>query len=78
MLVFLLIGVNFNKFVVNNNKLIKIGCLEEVNGAIRLTKHGAYFVEDVCDSIIDAALKEESEFLARTPHSEGMTSSRLN
>jgi len=60
------------------SKLTEIGCLEEVNGAIRLTKHGAYFVEDVCDYIIDTALKEESEFLERTPHSDGMTSTRFN
>lgn len=59
-------------------KLTDLGCLEAVNGAIRLTKYGAYFVEDVCDCIIDAALKEESELLARAPHSEGKTSSRVN
>jgi oxygen-independent coproporphyrinogen-3 oxidase len=59
-------------------KLTDLGCLEGANGAIRLTKYGAYFVEDICDSIIDAALKDESEFLVRTPHSEGKTSSRLD
>jgi len=53
------------------------GCLKQEDGAINLTKYGAYFVEDVCDYIIDAVLKEESESLARTPHSEGGTSSRL-
>ncbi len=59
------------------SELTALGCLEEANGAIRSTKYGAYFVEDVCDYIIDAALKEESTHLVRTPHSEGKTSSRL-
>ena len=60
------------------SKLTDFGCLEDVNGAFRLTKYGAYFVEDVCDFIIDTALNEESELLVRSPHSEGQTSSRLN
>ncbi|MCK5681444.1 coproporphyrinogen III oxidase family protein [bacterium] len=60
------------------SKLTDLGCLEEENGAIRLTKHGAYFVEDVCDCIIDTALKEESESLVRSPHSEGTTSSMFD
>ena len=59
-------------------KLTDLGCLEVDNGAIRLTKYGAYFVEDVCDYIIDTALKEESVLLSRAPHSEGKTSSRVN
>jgi oxygen-independent coproporphyrinogen-3 oxidase len=54
------------------------GCLEQENSAIRLSKYGAYFVEDVCDYIIDTVLKEESSCLVRTPHSEGGTSSRLS
>ena len=53
------------------------GCLQQEDGAIKLTKYGAYFVEDVCDYIIDAVLKEESNSLLRTPHSEGKISSRL-
>ncbi len=53
------------------------GCLQQEAGAINLTKYGAYFVEDVCDYIIDAVLKEESGALIRTPHSEGKISSRL-
>jgi coproporphyrinogen III oxidase-like Fe-S oxidoreductase len=53
------------------------GCLEQDDSAIRLSKYGAYFVEDVCDYIIDAVLKEESSGLVRAPHSDGGTSSRL-
>ncbi len=53
------------------------GCLTKEDGNIRLTKYGAYFVEDVCDYIIDSALKEEPGRLVRAPHSEGGTSARL-
>ena len=60
------------------SKLSEYGCIENQDGAIRLSKYGAYFVEDVCDFIIDAVLKEESDSLVRAPHSEGGTSSRLN
>ena len=60
------------------SRLSEYGCLQQEDGAINLTKYGAYFVEDVCDYIIDAVLKEESKSLARTPHSEGGTSSRLH
>jgi oxygen-independent coproporphyrinogen-3 oxidase len=59
------------------SKLNEYGCLKQENGGICLTKYGAYFVEDVCDYIIDAVLKEESDSLVRTPHSVGGTSSRL-
>jgi oxygen-independent coproporphyrinogen-3 oxidase len=59
------------------SKLSEYGCLKQENGSICLTKYGAYFVEDVCDYIIDAVLKEESDSLVRTPHSVGGTSSRL-
>ena len=58
-------------------KLSALRCVEEVDGSVRLTKYGAYFVEDVCDMIIDFALREESELLTRTPHSEGKKSSRI-
>lgn len=58
-------------------QLREYGCLKE-NGAIRLSKYGAYFVEDVCDYIIDTVLKEESGSLVRAPHSAGGTSSRLH
>jgi oxygen-independent coproporphyrinogen-3 oxidase len=53
------------------------GCLLQENGFVRLSKYGAYFVEDVCDYIIDSVLTEESDHLKRAPHSEGGTSSRL-
>lgn len=59
-------------------KLEEFGCLEQNAGALRLTEYGAYFVEDVCDYITDMALREESEFLVRTPHSDGGTSARLD
>jgi coproporphyrinogen III oxidase-like Fe-S oxidoreductase len=57
--------------------LNEYGCLKQENGAISLSKYGAYFVEDVCDYIIDTVLKEESSHLIRSPYSEGGTSSRL-
>ena len=60
------------------SKLSEYGCLQQEGGAIKLTKQGAYFVEDVCDYIIDAVLKEDSNSLLRTPHSEGKISSRLH
>lgn len=53
------------------------GCLLQENGATSLSKYGAYFVEDVCDYIIDTVLKEESQSLVRAPYSEGGTSARL-
>jgi len=53
------------------------GCLVQENGSVCLSRYGAYFVEDVCDYIIDTVLTEESGHLERTPHSEGGTSSRL-
>jgi oxygen-independent coproporphyrinogen III oxidase len=59
------------------SSLGEYGCLKQEAGAVNLTKYGAYFVEDVCDYIIDAVLKEESNSLVRTPHSDGGTSSRL-
>jgi oxygen-independent coproporphyrinogen-3 oxidase len=58
-------------------KLEGFGCLRQVDGTVRLTEYGAYFVEDICDYVTDMALREESEFLTRTPHSDGGTSSRL-
>jgi oxygen-independent coproporphyrinogen-3 oxidase len=58
-------------------KLYQYGCLEQSDDSIRLTKYGAYFVEDICDYIIDTALREESADLVRAPHSEGSKSSRL-
>jgi len=58
--------------------LEELGCLKRDNATVRLTDYGAYFVEDVCDFITDAALREESATLTRAPHSEGGTSSRLH
>lgn len=60
------------------SQLSEYGCIEQQDEAVRLSKYGAYFVEDVCDFIIDDVLKEESDSLIRAPHSEGSTSSRLN
>jgi len=60
------------------SKLGEYGCLVHEDGAIRLTEYGSYFVEDVCDNIIDAILKEESDNLTRISHSDGGTSSRPN
>jgi oxygen-independent coproporphyrinogen-3 oxidase len=52
-------------------KLNEYGCIEQDTDSIRLTKYGAYFVEDVCDFIIDTALKDESGDLVRASHSGG-------
>lgn len=52
-------------------KLIQYGCIEQKDDFIRLTKYGAYFVEDVCDYIIDTLLKEGNQPVVRAPHSEG-------
>ena len=51
--------------------LTELGCIEISDSAIRLTRYGAYFVEDVCDYIIDAALHEEPGDFVRKPHSAG-------
>ena len=40
-------------------KLDEYGCLKHDAKSISLPRNGAYFVEDVCDFIIDAALKDE-------------------
>jgi coproporphyrinogen III oxidase-like Fe-S oxidoreductase len=53
------------------------GCVNVDENSIHLSQYGSYFVEDVCDYIVDAALKEESDSLVRAPHSTGRTSSRL-
>ncbi|NVO00571.1 MAG: coproporphyrinogen III oxidase family protein [Geobacteraceae bacterium] len=59
------------------NKLKRLGCLEEATDFVRLSEFGALFVEDVCDCIIDEALKEDSGGATRMPHSEGSRSVRL-
>ena len=53
------------------------GCVRQEAGSVRLTDYGACFVEDVSDFVMDALLREESDQLARSPHSLGSTSSRL-
>jgi oxygen-independent coproporphyrinogen-3 oxidase len=57
-------------------ELGELGCLLQENGSARLSIYGSYFVEDVCDYIIDAVLTEESDRLQRASHSEGGTSAR--
>lgn len=64
----------FSKLI---SELGDLGCLLQEGGSVRLSKYGAYFVEDVCDYIMDAVLAEESGHLERAPHSEGGTSARL-
>jgi len=58
-------------------KLHDCGCIRQNDDAISLTTEGAYFVEDVCDYIIDTALKEDSLELVRQPYTAGSRSSRL-
>lgn len=58
-------------------KLERLGCLDRTAEAARLTDYGAYFVEDVCDAIIDEALREDADGAKRIPHSEGSRSARL-
>jgi oxygen-independent coproporphyrinogen-3 oxidase len=61
------------------SELNEYGCLRQDRGSIGLSKYGAYFVEDVCDYIIDTVLKEESNDLIRAPFTQGGgTSARLN
>jgi len=57
--------------------LMDYGCINIDASKIKLTEFGACFVEDVCDYIMDALLREESGQLTRTPHSNGKTSTRL-
>lgn len=52
-------------------KLGGLGCIQVDADAVRLTRYGAVFVEDVCDFIIDFALKDESSELVRASHSGG-------
>jgi len=58
-------------------KLRDFGCLQADSAYVRLSENGAIFVEDVCDCVTDAVLREESGDLIRAPHSEGATSTRL-
>jgi oxygen-independent coproporphyrinogen-3 oxidase len=59
-------------------RLEKLGCLETGADSAKLTEYGAFFVEDVCDCIIDEALKEDSGGAVRAPNSEGSRSVRLS
>jgi oxygen-independent coproporphyrinogen-3 oxidase len=59
------------------HKLQEIECVQLTDKHISLTDYGAFFVEDICDYIIDYALKLESKDLKRNPNSLGSTSSRL-
>lgn len=59
-------------------ELTDLGCLEIDAVGVRLAGYGSYFVEDMCDFIIDAALREEPGELVRAPHSEGSRSTRLS
>ncbi|MAF94773.1 MAG: hypothetical protein CMM60_03330 [Rhodospirillaceae bacterium] len=59
-------------------KLLKsFDCIQITENYISLTEAGAFFVEDVCDFIMDYTLKLESKDLKRNPHSLGSTLSRL-
>ena len=58
-------------------RLAEYGCVRHDQNTVSLTQYGAYFVEDVCDYIIDTALKEESDDLVRSPNSTGSRSARL-
>jgi oxygen-independent coproporphyrinogen-3 oxidase len=58
-------------------KARECGCIQTDDKSIRLTKHGRYFVEDVCCLIIDYALQEYHTPQERTPHSWTYVSSRL-
>jgi len=54
-------------------ELSEYGCIEVDKYSIHLTPNGSYFVEDVCDYIMDKVLHGH----VRAPHSEGRTSQRL-
>ncbi len=57
--------------------LSEFNCIMKKDNRLFLTEAGAFFVEDVCDFIIDFALKKESSNLKRNPNSTGSTSARL-
>ncbi len=59
-------------------KLQEFDCVQIKDNYICLTQSGAFFVEDVCDFIMDYALKLESKDLKRNPNSLGSTSARLS
>jgi len=60
--------------------LVACGCIEADASAIRLSKYGRYFVEDVCCFIVDHAVRE-GEYdggVRRMPHSSGAFAERLS
>jgi coproporphyrinogen III oxidase-like Fe-S oxidoreductase len=58
-------------------KLSEYGCIEVDKHSLHLTPNGSYFVEDVCDYIMDKIVQDEPGNYVRAPHSEGRTSKRL-
>jgi coproporphyrinogen III oxidase-like Fe-S oxidoreductase len=62
------------------DRLTEYGCIEVDDSSIRLSKHGRYFVEDVCCFIIDQAVREGGYEtpLKRMPHSSGAFTERLS
>lgn len=58
-------------------KLLDFDCIEITDTHIILTELGSYYVEDVCDFIIDFVLEIESGDLERKPNSIGSFTSRL-
>lgn len=61
----------FDVFAPLLERLMELGCLNNDTDSISLSRLGSFFVEDVCDLIIDTALNEKSEGLVRIPHSGG-------
>ncbi len=58
--------------------LVDLGCLHVDAAAIRLTPLGATFVEDVCDRILDTAVRGDTRAGKRMPHSAGNYTERLD
>ena len=59
------------------SELKEFDCIKTDNNYISLTEVGAFFVEDVCDFIMDYTLSQESGNLKRDPHSLGSKAMRL-
>jgi oxygen-independent coproporphyrinogen-3 oxidase len=60
------------------DRLEECGCVEVGDSSIKLSRYGRYFVEDICCSIIDQALRDggyDADF-KRMPHSSGAFSER--
>ena len=54
-----------------------LGCVEQTPTAVRVTRSGGFFVEDVCDRVVDAAMREQAGDHLRHSHSEGSADWRL-